>query len=44
MGGARLNRRANVAKPAMADFLTDPETDDELRARFEIQLLGGRGD
>jgi hypothetical protein len=34
------HRGADAQQPRMADLLTDLEADDDLRFRFEIELLG----
>ena len=38
---ARLIGELTWRNPAMADLLADLEADDDLRARFEIELLRG---
>jgi hypothetical protein len=38
---ARLIGELTWRKPGLADLLTDLEADDDLRARFEIELLRG---
>jgi hypothetical protein len=37
---ARLIGELTLRNPGIADLLTDLEADDDLRARFEIELLG----
>ena len=40
---ARLIGELTERNPAMAGLLIDLEADDDLRARFEIELLGDGG-
>ena len=39
---ARIIGELTERNPGMADLLTDLEADDDLRARFEMELLSSR--